>query len=192
MKSYSELPEGYREIFSIDLQKNKKIALLVNALALVVCLAMIVPMHFIVPIATLLDMSAGVELYFIKLLVMFGGMVVYMILHELVHGIAMKISGTKKVKYGYTGLYAFAGSEDYYDRKTYLIIALAPVVVWGVILAVVNALVPAGWFWVVYFIQIGNISGAAGDFYVSVKFSKMPEDILVSDYGVGMKVYSKS
>ena len=40
-----------------------------------------------------------------------------MILHEIVHGIAMRICGTKKVKYGFTGLYAFAGSKDFYDIK---------------------------------------------------------------------------
>ena len=26
----------------------------------------------------------------------------------------MKLCGTKKIKYGFTGLYAFAGSDDYY------------------------------------------------------------------------------
>ena len=80
-------------------------------------------------------------------------LVVYMILHELVHGIAMKMCGTKKIKYGFTGMYAFAGSDDYYGKKPYIFIALAPVVLWGVVLAVVNPFVPAEWFWLVYLIQ---------------------------------------
>ena len=41
-----------------------------------------------------------------------------------------------------------------------------------------------------YFIQITNISGGAGDLYVTFKFSRMPSDILVQDSGVGMTVYS--
>jgi hypothetical protein len=122
---------------------------------------------------------------------MIGAMILYMILHELVHGVAMKICGTKKVKYGFTGMYAFAGSEDLYDKKSYIFVALAPVVFWGVVLLIINLFVPLGWFWVVYLIQIANISGAAGDFFVTVKFLKMPRDILVQDYGVGMTVYSK-
>ena len=36
MNSYRELPQGYRQIMTIDLQKNKKLALLVNGLALVI------------------------------------------------------------------------------------------------------------------------------------------------------------
>ena len=102
----------------------------------------------------------------------------------------MKIFGTKKVKYGFTGMYAYAGSDDYYDKKSYIIIALAPIVVWGIVLAIINVLVPYEWFWVVYLIQLINLSGAAGDLFVTVRFSKMPKDILVRDYGVGMTVYS--
>ena len=192
MKSYVELPEGYKEIYSVDLQKNKKIAVLINSLAVLICVAMIIPVHFIVPITSLFDMSDGLGMYFIKLVAMFGGMVIYMILHEFVHGITMRLSGTKKVKYGFTGMYAYAGSDDFYDKRTYIIIALAPVVVWGVVLAILNMIVPESWFWVVYFIQLTNISGAAGDYFVSCKFSKLPSDIIVRDYGVGMKVYSRN
>ena len=77
------------------------------------------------------------------------------------------------------------------DKKAYIFIALAPVVLWGVVLAVINCFVPTKWFWVVYLIQIANISGAAGDLFVTIKFSRFPKDILVKDYGVGMTVYSK-
>ena len=190
MKSYTELPRGYREIDSIDLQKNKKLSLLVNGIALLIGVLMAVPMHFVVPITTLFDMSEGFIPYLIRFGVLMVGIILYMVLHELVHGIAMKRCGTKKIQYGFTGLYAFAGSEDYYDKRSYVIIALAPIVVWGVVLLVLNLLVPAQWFWVVYWIQISNISGAAGDLYVTYRFSRLPADILVKDYGVGMTVYS--
>ena len=147
--------------------------------------------HMYVPFWRLYDMSQGMGVYFLRQGALLAGLVLYMVLHEWVHGITMKYFGTKKVKYGFTGLYAFAGSEDYYPKKPYITIALAPIVVWGIVLAVVNGLVPEAWFWVVYFIQICNISGAAGDLYVTCKFSKMPGDILVRDYGVGMTVYSR-
>lgn len=191
MRAYSALPEGYREIYSVDLQKDKKTAIFVNALALVIAAVLAVPMCFVVPVTGLFDMSAGIAAYLLRFLVLLAGCAAYMVLHELVHGITMKLCGTKKVKYGFTGLYAFAGSEDYYDKKSYIIIALAPIVLLGIVLAIINALVPYQWFWVVYFIQITNLSGAAGDLFVTVKFSRMPKDILIGDYGVGMQVYSK-
>lgn len=190
MKAVKNLPEGYKQIFSVDLQKDKKLAVLINVLAVVIALLLAVPMHFYIPFTTLFDMSDGMLAYFIRFAVLLVSLVAYIVLHEVVHGITMRALGTEKVKYGFTGLYAFAGSDDYYDKKGYIIIALAPVVFWGVVIAVINLFVPENWFWVVYFIQLMNISGAAGDFYVTAKFSRMPEDILVHDCGVGMTVYS--
>ena len=160
---------------------------MVNALAVALAAAMAAVMQFFVPFDTIYDGDNT----FLKLGVILLGMVVYMLLHELVHGIAMKLCGTRKVKYGFTGMYAFAGSQDHYAKKPYIFIALAPIVLWGVVLALINGVVPLDWFWVVYVIQIINISGAAGDLFVTVKFSRMPKDILVQDYGVGMTVYSK-
>lgn len=192
MKSLSFLPEGYAEIYSVDLQKNKKIALLVNLLAVLIAAVMVVPILFIIPISSLFSMEKGMLSYLLRFAALLIFMVIYMILHELVHGIAMKICGTKQVKYGFTGMYAFAGSEDYYGKKAYIFIALAPVVLWGIVIALINPFVGQEWFWVVYFIQIINLSGAAGDIFVTVKFSRLPADILIRDYGVGMRVYSKN
>lgn len=191
MKAVRTLPAGYKEIYSIDLKKDKKAAVLVNVAAIVIAVLLCVPMHFYVPITTLYDMRDGLGDYIIRFITLFILMFAYMVLHELVHGAAMKICGTKKVKYGINGLYAFAGSEDYYGKKAYIFIALAPVVLWGIVLAVVNAFVPEAWFWVVYLLQVINLSGAAGDLFVTVKFSRFAKDILVKDYGVGMTVYSK-
>ena len=50
--------------------------------------------------------------------------------------------------------------------------------------------VPIAWFWVVFAIQIMNLSGAAGDLYVTVRFLRLPKDILVKDTGVAMTVYA--
>lgn len=189
MKAIGVLPEDYGEIYSLNLQKDKRTAIIVNLLALAIAAVMAVSMNFFVPVTSVFDMSGGIVRYFLRLAALIVLMVLYMVLHELVHGIAMKLCGTKRVKYGFTGLYAFAGSEDYYDKKSYIFIALAPIVLWGTVLAAVNFFVPTEWFWIVYMIQLINISGAAGDLFAAVKFSRMPKDILIQDSGVSMRVF---
>lgn len=191
-KALQTLPDGYTQIFEVDLQKSKKMAIILNVLAVAIAIAMAVPVAFIVPFFDLFDMSQGLLMYALRFLALILGLVAYIILHELTHGIAMKICGSKKIKYGFTLLYAFAGSNDYYSKGSYIFIALAPVVLWGVILGIICPFLPPAWFWVVYIIQITNIAGAAGDFYVTAKFSRFPADILVQDSGVGMKVYSQT
>ena len=192
MKTVETLPDGYSEIYSINLQKDKKLSLLVNLFAILISIVMILPMHYIIPIYSLYNMESESQNTTLRLVILLILMIAYIILHELVHGIAMKICGTKKVKYGFTGMYAFAGSDDYYDKKSYIFIALAPIVFWGIVIAIINLFVPVEWFWIIYFIQIFNISGATGDLFVTIKFSRLPNDILIKDYGVGMTVYSKT
>ncbi len=189
MKSLKKLPENYKESFTLNLQKDKKTALKVNIAALFIAVVMFVPAQLHISVFTLFDFSQGIRVYFLRFAVMLAGSVLYIILHEAVHGIAMKICGTEKVKYGFTGIYAFAGSDEFYNKSNYLFIALAPVLLWGLVLLCINIMVPESWFWVVYFIQITNISGAAGDFYVTAKFCRLPSDILVSDSGLEMKVF---
>lgn len=191
MKSCWELPAGYVPILQIDLQKNKKLAILVNGLAILIAVPLVLLGHALVPFTALFDMSQGLGAYSLRFAVLLGGMIVYMVLHELVHGIFIRYYSGKRARYGFTGMYAYAGSEAYFAKRPYLVIALAPVVVWGIVLAVITPLVPTEWFWVVYLLQVGNLAGAAGDSYVTVKFSRLPPDILVQDVGVSMTVYAK-
>lgn len=191
MKTQKTLPENYTKLLDIDLQKNKKLALLVNALGFTITAVMIALANWFKPFSLMFDMSEGIGKYIARFAAVAVGAVAYIILHELVHGIFMKRFSGMKPNYGFTGLYAYAGSKAYFSKRDYIIIALAPIIVWGAVLAVINVFVPESWFWVVYLIQIFNISGAAGDIYVTVKFSKLPPDILVNDTGVAMTVYTK-
>lgn len=192
MGAIQKLPLDYKKIYSVNLQKDKKTAIIINGLSLLIGAVMVISMNFFVPFSSIFNMEKGLGNYLIKFLVLMVSCVIYMCLHELVHGITMKFFGTKKVKYGFTGLYAFAGSDDYYDKKSYITIGLAPIVVFLFVFAVINMIVPQEWFWVVYLLQVMNIAGAAGDLFVTVKFAKMPKDILVKDSGIGMTVYAKS
>ena len=108
MKAVPSLPDDYKEIYSIDLQKDKKLLLLVNVISAVTAVVLAVVGHFLVPISTLFDLESGFGNYFLRFIVLIFALAAYIVLHELVHGAAMKLCGTQKVKYGFTGMYAFA------------------------------------------------------------------------------------
>lgn len=182
-----DLPAGYNEIARIDLLSNRRQLLLINSLALLLLVVMIA--------AAL--MARGVNFHFdsigallLKIVVLAAAMVVYMVLHELAHGVFIKKYSGRRAAYGVGIGYAYAGSEAYFNKKSYIIIALAPVVIWGLVLLALNLLLPSFWFWVVYGVQILNISGAAGDYYVTYKMLQMPPDILVQDSGTSMIIYA--
>ena len=84
MKALNNLPTNYREIFSVNLQNDKKIAVVLNVVSLLIGAVMAVPMHFYIPITTLFDFSQGFLVYFIRFAVLLLSMIVYLILHEAV------------------------------------------------------------------------------------------------------------
>lgn len=182
------LPSGYREIRRIDLKQDKKLMLLVTGLSLLILAAMVVP-AFVA--------RGGICFYggapaSVKLVVFAAALVGYVVLHELTHGVFIRLLGGVKPEYGFSLMYAYAGSTKAYFKKwPYLVIAMAPVVIWGCVLLALQFVVSDSWWWVAYMIQVMNVSGAAGDFYVAVLLPRMPEDTLIQDTGVAMTFYSR-
>lgn len=191
MKMVWELPRQYSSSCRIDLQNDKRLALLVNIGALVIAVVMILPVYFIKPIPAFYGEIEDFKWWLLlRVVVLLFSMIGYLFLHEWVHGLCIRHFSGKKAHYGFTGLYAFACSEAYFAKKPYIIIALAPLVIWGAVLLLLQFLVPDSWFWPVYLIQVINISGASGDLYVTYRLAKMPKDLLVQDSGVAMEIYT--
>ena len=180
-------PENYREIFLIDLKANKKQNGIVNGLALLLLIVAFIPAYIAHPFT---PDDITLSNFLPQCITAVLGTLVYVLLHEAVHGVLFWHFSGVKPTFGASLEFAYAASSAYYGRRAYLIIGLAPVVLWGVVLAVLSCIVPPSWFWAVQFIQLMNISGAGGDVYVTWKLSRLPADLLVYDEGIRMTVYA--
>ena len=89
----------------------------------------------------------------------------------------------------FEGGMAFASSEAYFGKIPYIIIALAPLAVWGILLGVLTGDAEPENFWFLYIIQIVNVTGAVGDLYMSFITAKMPKDVLIIDHGTSMEFF---
>lgn len=134
MENASPLPEGYSELLKIDLQKDRKSALLVNGLALLIALPMVAVGAVMAPFSTLLDSSAGWLAYAGRWGVLLAGLVAYMLLHELVHGICMKHYSGEKVRYGFTGLVRLCRKRGVFQQEILSCHCPGAHCVWGVVL----------------------------------------------------------
>lgn len=186
--STTSLPAGYRLAETIDLQKDKKAALKVNLLGLGAMLLMILAM---LPFRRLhLPQTGEPGPFLLRAAVLCAAYLAYIALHELTHAAVMRHFGARKVRFGFTGLYAFAGSEeDYFAKLPYRAIALAPLLVWGVLFGLLCLLVPRDWFWTAWLLQVGNVSGAMGDVWVTLHLRHRPDACLIRDTGVNMQVW---
>ena len=182
------LPAGYREIRKIDLMRNKREVVFVNVLALSITAVMVALGFLFSPPSGSLRVDVGT---FLSIGALFVGIVFYMILHELVHGVFMQAFSGERPRYGFTGMYAYAGSAALFSRRQYLMIAFAPVVLLGAALAVLNVAFYETAFWVVYIVQVVNISGAAGDLYVGCLIARANNSILIRDTGTDMTLFAR-
>jgi len=188
LKSYEKtLPDDYRPALVIDLMHNKKQFIIVNVFSGLLALICVIAFALIVPFSAI--WAGGAQHSAVLLLITAVLMFAYIVLHEAVHGITMKAFGCDRVRFGFKGAYAFAGSDGWYLRRPYIVIALAPIVVWGIVFAAAMALLPREWFWVPALLQTINISGAAGDLYVTWVMHRYPDHMLIRDTGTAMTGY---
>jgi hypothetical protein len=115
----------------------------------------------------------------------------YLVLHELVHGLFMKVYSSGKVRFGFIGYAAYAAGEGYFNKREYIVIAFAPVVLFGIVLTALQIILPREWFWDIFFLQIMNITTSVGDFYITALMGRIPADILVKEEGKRLTIYAR-
>ncbi len=190
--SCKDLPQSYVLTKVVDLQNDRKTALWVNLGAFGITVVMVLAAVFFVPFSKFVSFSSPTAKDALRLFLLVPAIAVYVVTHELIHGLFFRRYGKEKPKYGFSGLYFYAGSPVFFDRRSYLISALAPVVIWFFILLVLDTILPEKYFWFFYILQIVNLSGAAGDFYIAYLARSMPADVLIRDWGYQMEFYLRA
>ena len=57
-------------------------------------------------------------------------------------------------------------------------------------LFVLERALPAEWFWLLYIVQISNVSGSMGDVYAVLYLSRLPRNIVIQDTGTRMRIFA--
>ncbi len=186
--NHRNLPPHYRYAATLDFMRDRRhiVPMLILSLALIAVPA--VAGLFIAPVGPSWALMASRWWAWPAL---GGALLLYIPLHELIHGLAMLALSGVMPRFGLRLPYAYAGSDVWFDKNSHIITALAPVVVWGVALQVAIARLPGAWFWPLWIVQISNLSGSAGDLYCVWVLARMEGDVLIQDTGVRMRVYKK-
>lgn len=174
-------------MLSVDLENDKKIwALLNGGHALFLILGLFIG-YRLFPNAITVNIILN-QNHFLLLIVF----CIQIVIHELIHGLFIKITSGFKVDYGFTLSYAYAGNKlAYFNKKSYMAILLSPVIILGIINHILLIVLPPTYFASLFILQLLNVAGGIGDFYVTYLTLKMPDDMLVNDSGTIMKFYSK-
>lgn len=189
--AFWELPPGYSLEREVKLSEDRGALEILTALQLVLMAVLIFFGRWHHPVREAFSMGAvrtAAAFCFMAV-----GILIYFLAHEWVHGVFIRLFTGRSAAFGFElkkGM-AYAYSNAFFAKSPYVVIALAPLVVWTVLLGLLLRDVPESWFWYLYVIQIVNVSGAVGDLYVTWLTLHMPKDVLILDNGMEMRYYVK-
>jgi hypothetical protein len=191
-----ELPPGYKLAFHIN-AKDKGTAILLSlgslAITAVVFILLLIPLF-----KSGIDLSRVSPLGFFRFYLNFlFYTVLYIVLHELTHGLVYKIMTGEKLTFGITSAAAFCGVPKIYTyRRCALAAILAPLVVFTIIIgAIVLFLSFASPLYYVgfSFIFALHLGGCIGDGYLGyLLLTRFKSDsVLMKDTGPEQFIYEK-
>ncbi len=191
---YKTLPEGYRAVKVVDAKGDKKVSIIFTLMSFVLAVLAAVPIFMAADMDAVFEVKRGSQIL-VPYLVMLVGMIVYIILHELTHGVAYKALTHQKLTYGFTLTVAFCGVPDIYtSRRTALIALAAPFVTFSVILIPLTIVMHS--VSMVYYVVFGilfaiHFGGCVGDLYMMylLFFKYKDPRTLMNDTGPKQTIY---
>ena len=164
------LPEGYRLAHAINF-RTRRTTMRFGLLSLaILALTMLLSSLAILGQPARNFALTGTEFY-VGYAVFFVSMVVYLVLHELTHGLFYKIFTGRKLTYGISLSCAYCGVPDVYlYRRCAICAALAPFLLFNVVFAILLAYLytvhPLAYLGGAFMLGM-HLGGCIGDLYVT-------------------------
>jgi hypothetical protein len=183
------LPESYQLVRRIDLREDRSLLIRLSLLSLIlflpaygVFLTLGVVIH--PEIQTFLQMISSATPVLQRIIAILSSLALFMLWHELLHGLFFWLFTHQVPKFGLSAAYAFAAAPGWYlARHPYLWIGIAPAILLSFFGAILFPLIPPAWCFVWAFGLAINLCGSVGDFYVVGWLLSRPDSALIQDHG---------
>lgn len=189
-KPSGQPPPGYEEVLHWVINQQAGRILLVNLLS--IPLAVVFGAVFLIFVILFGDPPEVVPITLPGLSILLIGILLVLVIHELTHGVAIRLFGAKP-KYGviWKGLLFYATAPGYaFRRNQFIVVSLAPLAALS-ILACLAILLQSGtsaiWLWAIW----GTINAASsiGDLWITAIALRYPQHAYVIDERDGIRVF---
>lgn len=183
LRNTAELPRTYREHRTVDFKQDKKLAVAVQGLFVLMALvaggaALLLQLPLETSWSPILTIS--VTLF---------ACLIYMAVHEATHGVVLQMLTKVKPSYAVRFPFLTTGNHAYLTRRSAVVVALAPAVIWGIVLAAALLTLPQDYLRTAYILLALNFAGSAGDCVEVYVVSRQQPDALVQDVGDKVHVF---
>ena len=193
----NELPEGYKQVLHID-AKDAKTGIIMNVVSLLILVIVLAVAYIPLKLNNvdiLLNFPAKDSTEFpIAMLLFCIVLFAYIVMHELVHGIAYKCLTGEKLTFGISWSCAFCGVPHIYSyRKTAIISSAAPLVLFSSIFGAITFLLyfVSPIYYLLSAILFGlHLGGCSGDMYIILMLLRYSNPkVLMRDTGPEQFIY---
>jgi len=188
--STKTLPEGYVQSGEINLKNNKRLAITLNLVAVPVAVLSFFLLSSFAGLVrpSLMNTSGTITVGVVAVVV--GLMVLLFTFHELIHGFFFWVFTRSRPVFALRLFYAYAGAPDWYiPTRQFMIVALGPLVIIGVVGILLMLLVPESWVVLIAIMVALNSGGSMGDLLVFTRLFKLSPTSLANDTGDVMTFY---
>ncbi len=181
---------------TIDFSNNKKLALTVNLLGILSFPLIYVILFYLLKILT--GSSSDNLLYYwksfsklplISSVIFIAILLLLLVIHEFIHAVFFYLFTGEKPIYGFKGIYGYAGSPNWYLKKSYyLIVSLSPFIIISISGLIFLLLIPAEYSSIIVLLLTTHAAGCIGDIWVSIKLIRKPKKTYINDSGISLVI----
>ena len=159
-----ELPEAYSEKFVID-ANDKKQGMRFQVAAIIIAAVLINVFYFMYARPRLGEIAAGFTLT--KCICFVAVRYLYVVLHELTHGLVYMLRTKKKLTFGFRPPSAYCGVPDVYTyRSTSMLSLFAPLTVYSILFILLFFIINEPFSKAMILLLLAlHLSGCVGDLY---------------------------
>jgi hypothetical protein len=120
-----------------------------------------------------------------------GGVVLLVIPHEGLHRVCYCLFTGERPSVSHPGGHTYIAPPNHYlPKRLFLLVALAPFIMWSFVIVIVFAFVPAPTIYWLAVVLALNIAICAGDLIVTIWVFRQPNNALLNDGGSVITAYA--
>lgn len=169
--------------------KEIKIPRIINTITIGLIVIGTLIVQYLVPLHELFDLIKQTPLLILAFLLT---TFVYIVLHELIHGILMRCYSGISPQYGFSGPFIFAKSEAIFTKSAYIIITLAPMIVLGVICSLLFFITSGAGIWFALYVGVLNLYTSRGDLQAVILLKGLPSTYSIKDDGDSVHILKQT
>jgi len=190
--STKTLPEGYAQSGEINLKKNKRLAIILNIVALFVTVLSFFLLASFAALARPGIMNTSGTITAGGVAVLVGLVVMFLTIHELIHGFFFWVFTRSRPVFAIRLFYAYAGAPAWYvPTRQYAFVTVGPLVIMDAVGLLLMLLAPESWVLFIAIVVALNTGGSMGDLLVFTRLLKLSPTCLANDTGDVVTFYER-